>query len=585
MRDSGNIAVELVSYADPREIIQRLVEHAADSIPADRCTLTSVDQDVVRVEASHERGQGTPSWVGVEYPLAVLDAQPLLKQAVQDRRIVTGGAFAGEVDPSLATNLQGVVRTAIIPLPIAERVAAVLILSRRDDHAFGEDDLARLQQIGMVAILALRNARALQAVQHAQERGLNALTLVSEHLAAVEELPRFFGRMSRSVAELVHAGRASFWLLEGNELVAQADAFGFSDDALARMRVPIDLQEGGPLQRLLQSGEAVGGAVVDPESSPYRAVLEAMQIQDVIAVPWRTARRTLGMLIACDAEDGFSGQDEWVLRIAARASALVWQSHQAEERLADAQTREYRRLMEHAERLAELDREKSEFLMMASHELRTPITLVNGYVSLLKEGALGTIDPEAERMLNTVSSRVAQMNMLVNQMLGAARGDDHPVSVTATKVPLDDIVRTVAGNLSGLCQRGQTVTVESAPGGVSAWADPEHVQMIVGNLVSNAIKFSPRGSDVRVVVSADGDAARVDVIDAGVGISTEDLHRLFARFGRLENPEVANVEGTGLGLYISRQLSRRQQGDVTVTSEPGRGSTFTLTLPGSAPAG
>jgi signal transduction histidine kinase len=584
MADTGSIAIELVSSADPLEIIRRLVEHAADAVGADRCTLSSLDEDVIRIEASHERGQGTPNWVGSEYPLSAMDEQPLLRQAVEHGLIVTGGGFGGDLDPALEATLRDVQRIAIIPLPIEDRVVAVLILSRRADRPFGDDELQALQQIGVVAILALRNARALQAVQRAQERGLNALTMVSEHLAASEEMPAFFGRMSKSVAELVHAGRAAFWMVDGDELVAQPDAHGFSDEALARMRVVIDLGPDNPLHRLLQAGESLGGRIVDTAASPYGEVLEAMQIRDVMAVPWRTARRTLGILIACDSDQSFSEQDEWVLRLAARASALAWQGHQAEQSLADAQTREYRRLMEHTERLAALDREKSEFLMMASHELRTPITLVNGYISLLKEGALGTLDPIAESVLTTVSSRVAQMNLLVNQMLGAARGEEHPAAVTATDIRLDTVVRTTAENLAGLCRPGQQVTVETPPGGVTAHADAEHVQMIVGNLVSNAIKFSPGGTSVRVEVRAIGDIAEVNVIDSGVGIREEDMPRLFTRFGRLENAEVANVEGTGLGLYISRQLSRRQGGDITVSSRPGRGSTFTLTVPVKPPA-
>jgi signal transduction histidine kinase len=588
MTEPSSIAIDLVSSADPIEIIRRLVEHAAKSLGADRCTLSSLDQDVIRIEASHEPGQGTPSWVGREYPLSAMDSQPLLREAVENARIVTGGAFTGAVDPLLAPNLEPVQRTAIIPLLIEHRVGAVLILSRRHDQRFAAEELTSLQQIGVVAILALRNARALQATQLAQERGLNALTLVSEHLAASAELTIFFGRMSRSVAELVYAGRAAFWMVQEDALVAQADAHGFSAAALARMRVVIDQQPGSPMQRLLAGGEALGSRNIDPAQSAYRDVLEAMDIRNVIAVPWRTSRRTLGMLVAADSETGFSEQDVWVLRIAARASALVWQGHQAEQRLADAQAREYRRLMEHAERLEALDREKSEFLMMASHELRTPITLVNGYVSLLKEGALGQLPADADAILNTVSSRVAQMNLLVNQILGAARGEEHPSSVSVIKVPLDRVVRAVAENLSGLCQRGQRVLVEAPPRGVSAYADPEHVEMIIGNLISNAIKFSPRGTDVRVVVGASEGVASVQVIDSGVGIGKDDMPRLFTRFGRLQNADVSNVEGTGLGLHISRQLSRRQGGDITVRSKSGEGSVFTLTLPakktGATPA-
>jgi signal transduction histidine kinase len=104
--------------------------------------------------------------------------------------------------------------------------------------------------------------------------------------------------------------------------------------------------------------------------------------------------------------------------------------------------------------------------------------------------------------------------------------------------------------------------------------------MVVANLVHNALKYSPAGGEVRVSASRAADGrAEVAVADEGVGIAAEDLDRLFTRFGRIVTPETAGIPGTGLGLYLARDLARRHGGDVGVTSEPGRGSTFTLALP------
>lgn len=574
-------ALELVASLDPRQIMTRLVQLAVETVDADRCTLTSVDQDVMRVEASHQDG-GVPEWVGHEYPFSALADQPLLAEAIETGSIVVGGGFErGTVAPELARDVVPIKRTAIVPLPIGDNVGAVLILSRREDRPFLVEELGPLQQIGMIAVLALRNARLLQAVQQAQDRGLRALTLVSQQFAASDELPEFFGRMSESVAGLVGAAKAAFWVLEGDALVARPRAFGFDDQSMQAMRVELT-QSDDPLNRLLEGGEVLGGRI-PPEAleGQYGAALKAMGMRDVIAVPWRTAAQPLGLLMAADSERGFVEQDEWVLRLAARASALVWQGYEAERRATELQADERHRLADHAERIARLETQKSDFLRLASHELRTPITLIRGYLSLFEEGAFGEMSEAARAVLPVMTARLNQINLLVDQMLNAARLEDGRLIIEAQDISLDELVHRVVGSLDGLRRSGHKVIVESDVAEVRAHADPDKVESIVANLLSNALKYSPHGGEVRLQLRRAGAFAELAVTDHGLGIRDDDLPRLFGRFTRLERPETVSIEGTGLGLYLSRELARMQGGDIEVASLLDQGSTFTLRLPGA----
>jgi len=581
-----DLTAELVSSLEPREIILRLVERALDIVPAERCTLTSVDQAVMRVEASFEHGKGRPAWIGREYSLAYLDAQPLMATAVREGRIAVGEGFNNEnSDAELRSDLIGIRHTAVVPLALGDAVGAVLILSRRGDIEFQPAELAELQQIGVLAILALRNARLYQAVNEAQARGLETLTLISQHLASSDELPAFFGKMSASVAALVGAEKAAFWMVEDNRLVAQPEACGFEAGALARMSVVIDGDRGSVLSRLLFAGEAAGGRI-RPESleGVYGEVLRAMDVRDVVAVPWKTAEMPLGILVACNSQAGFARQDEWVMRVAARASAVVWQGYEAERRLVALQARERENLEQHAERMAELERLKSQFLRLASHELRTPLTIVRGYLSMFQEGVFGDLSEQAMRILPTITSRVAQMNLMIDQMLNAARLEDSRMVISPHEVRLDEIVGKVVGSFEGLLQPGQALLIDNPVGDVTAYADPEKTETIIANLVSNAIKYSPGGGDVRCVLAASNSLVTVSVVDHGMGIAAGDYGKLFQRFGRLERPETANIEGTGLGLFLSRELARLQGGDVKFESSPGEGSTFRLILPAGAAA-
>lgn len=580
------LATELVSSLEPREIILRLVQRALEIVPADRCTLTSLDQQVIRVEASHERDRGSPSWSGRDYPLSMLAEQPLLLEAVRSGQIATGTGFSSDrTDAQVALDLVGVRHTAVVPLALGGSVWALLILSRRDDRTFDQEELVALQEIGILAMLALRNARLYQSVNEAQERGLQALTLISQNLASSDELPAFFGRMSASVARLVHAEKAAFWMLNDGVLKAQAEAHGFDAQALERMRLDVGGDPQALLSRLLFADQAIRGEVT-PEAlaGPRGGLLRTMNVRDMVAVPWKTAERPLGVLVACNSESGFVAQDEWVMRVSARASAVVWQGYEAERRLIAMQRQERENLEQHAARMAELERLKSQFLRLASHELRTPLTIVRGYLSMFQEGVFGDLSVEAQRVLPTISSRVAQMNLLIDQMLDAARLEDSRLVISVRDVRADQVVQKVVAEFDGLRRAGQRLIVENPGGELTVLADPDKLETIIANLVSNAIKYSPGGGDIRCLLESDAEVATISVADQGIGIARADLDKLFTRFGRLERPETAHIEGTGLGLFLCRELAHLQDGDISVESTLGQGTTFNLRLPRATPS-
>jgi signal transduction histidine kinase len=127
------------------------------------------------------------------------------------------------------------------------------------------------------------------------------------------------------------------------------------------------------------------------------------------------------------------------------------------------------------------------------------------------------------------------------------------------------------------------LTLETPPGQVTVFGDADRIKTIISNLLENAIKYSPNGGRIQCIVSMTDRAATLRVVDSGVGIAREDLSRLFNRFERIEHRETSHVGGTGLGLYLSRELARQHGGDIHVESRPQSGSTFTLTLPLALP--
>jgi len=228
-------------------------------------------------------------------------------------------------------------------------------------------------------------------------------------------------------------------------------------------------------------------------------------------------------------------------------------------------------------RMAELDKQKSEFLQLASHELRAPITLVSGYLSMLEDGSLGELSETAAKVVPLMATRMRQMSQLVERMLTASRMEVSRRDVEDVDIRIDDVVRAVVASQT-MDEEERRVEVQ-VTGPSYVHADPESVETMLSNLVSNGLKYSARGTDITVIVREEAGWVEIDVVDQGIGISKEEMAKLFRPFGRLDSALSAGIDGTGLGLHLSRNIARSLGGDIKVHSQPGEGSTFTLRLP------
>jgi signal transduction histidine kinase/ligand-binding sensor domain-containing protein/DNA-binding response OmpR family regulator len=230
-----------------------------------------------------------------------------------------------------------------------------------------------------------------------------------------------------------------------------------------------------------------------------------------------------------------------------------------------------------ADQLRELDRARSRLFANVSHEFRTPLTLTMGPLDDLRAGLHGPLAPSAVEQVDLARRNARRVLDLINEILELARAESGREAVRARRIDLGAFVTSVARGFTPLAER-KAIAYEIQPGteSVIVYADPDHLDRALSNLLSNAFKFTPDGGAVRVNVTADEHSARIMVRDSGPGIPKTDLDRIFDRFHRAASASAQ--PGTGIGLALARELVSLHGGSITVDSEEGFGSTFTVTL-------
>lgn len=227
----------------------------------------------------------------------------------------------------------------------------------------------------------------------------------------------------------------------------------------------------------------------------------------------------------------------------------------------------------------ELEKLKDEFVSLASHELRTPMTAIKGLISMIFEGDYGQLSEGLKDPLSDIAKSTERLIQLVNDMLDVSRIESGRTKFTPTEVSLPGLIEEVLEMLKPLAAQKNIQMEVSGTVTNKVNADADKVRQITINLLSNAIKFTDHGNIV-ISFRSFGKFAYISVTDSGIGIARENQSKLFSKFAQISSSQLGRPPGTGLGLYISREFSRGMGGEMWIErSEPGKGTTFTFALP------
>ena len=234
-------------------------------------------------------------------------------------------------------------------------------------------------------------------------------------------------------------------------------------------------------------------------------------------------------------------------------------------------------MMTGLKKLKELEKE---FVFIAAHDLRTPVTAIKGYLSMVLDGTFGQVSPSVKDILEKVVHANQRLIQLVNDLLQVARAEAGRIPIKVVAMSVIDPIRQVLNELKPLADEKKISMIYNPSPAISpVLADLERLQEVMVNLVGNAIKYTLGSGTVTISHEIKDDKLIINIKDTGMGISPEAQKKLFEKFYRVQTDQTRDIQGTGLGLFIVKQLIEKMNGSIRVVSEEGKGSTFSFSLP------
>ncbi len=397
---------------------------------------------------------------------------------------------------------------------------------------------------------------------------LERILRISQILTSTLQLEPLLQIITQAATELTDTEASSIMLLDKNTGELHFEVInGVKSEEVKRITVPL---EGSIAGWIVREGKPL--LIPDVRQDPrfYSKVDETthFETRSILGVPLQVKGEVIGVLEALNKKTGrgiFTQDDMHTLSTLAAHAAIAIENA----RLMTETQKAY-------EELSELDRLKSDFVAIASHELQTPLTIILGYISFLKERATG----EAGEQVEIVLQSALRLRSLIDDMINLRHIETGEAELELERLSLNELVTTITAEFASLAEaKRQSIGIRLAPQPPMVEADRQKLHLVLANLLSNAIKFTPEGGRIQVEVETKGNEVWVSVRDTGIGIPPREQERIFDRFYQVEPSLTRRFEGMGLGLSIAKGMVELHGGRIWVESVEGMGSSFTFALP------
>jgi GAF domain-containing protein len=485
-----------------------------------------------------------------------------------------------------AYQIRGGFRSSLgVPLLREGRPIGVFVLTRPVAKPFTDKQIDLVTNFADQAVIAIENVRLFDEVQARTEElseSLRQQTATADVLKIISrstfDLKSVLQTLVESAGRLCGADYATITRQKDGVLFF-AEAYGYSSEFIEYVKaMPVERGRGTATGRALLEGRVIH--IADVLADPDYTWAEAQRLggyRTVLGVPMLRESIPVGVLTLTRSEvRPFSEkQIELVTTFADQAAIAI------------ENVRLFDEIQDKSRQLAEASEHKSQFLASMSHELRTPLNAIIGLTEMMVTNATRFGTEKALEPLRRVNAAGTHLLSLINEILDLSKIEAGKLELNPEPVNLARLIDEVIGTAGQLAEKNKNRLIVEAQENLGALtADSMRLKQILLNLLSNACKFTKEGEvALRVRKVADGrDWVELAVADTGIGMTADQQAKLFQDFTQADSLTARRYGGTGLGLAITRKLARMMGGDVTVTSEPGKGSVFTVRLPGGATA-
>ena len=474
-----------------------------------------------------------------------------------------------------------------VPLLREDRILGGLVVRRRSPGEFPAAVIERLQTFAAQSALAIQNARLFREIEakggelERLSRNVQQLYRLSSTMQEPLSLRDELARVLDAAREVVGIDRIYVWAVTPDgERFARIALTGFETEEISALEgVEIPLNEAGVMALAYREGRPL---VFDPAHPvppdlrlrPPYSRYRAMRSSSLVLVPMIARGRTVGIIAADNKRSGAPFQPSTV---------ELLQSFAAHAAVAVENARLFQEIQEKSRQLEIASQHKSQFLANMSHELRTPLNAIIGLSEMLLEDARAAEAADSIEPLDRILRAGNHLLNLINEILDLSKIEAGKMELHLEEVAIRPLVEDVVATIRPLAEKnGNRLVVDCPPNGGAIRADGTRLRQALLNLLSNANKFTERGTVTLHAARERRDGrewVRLAVTDTGIGMTPGQVAKLFEDFAEVDAATRRKYGGTGLGLAISRRFCRMMGGDITVASEPGSGSTFTIRLP------
>jgi len=569
------------SAFDVQPVFETIIKNAAQLCQSVLSAVYRSDAELVHLVAHDQFSPESVTAVRAAYPVPIT-SDNVIAVAVREKRVVH---IADVLVSGGYTELQrtsGYRAILVVPIMRGDVAIGAIAVMQLQPRLFPETQVELLKTFASQAVIAIDNVRLFNELRQRTDdlsESLQQQTATADVLKIISrstfDLKSVLQTLVESAARLCNADAATVTRQKDGRFI-RAESYGYSPEFIEHLRaLPVEPGRGSAMGRALLEGKTV--QIADVLADPDYTLTEAQKLggyRTMLGVPMLREGLPIGVLTLTRLQ---------VRPFTDREIALV-STFADQAAIAIENVRLFDEIQEKNRQLADASQNKSQFLSSMSHELRTPLNAIIGLTEMLVANTARFGTEKALEPLRRVNAAGTHLLNLINEILDLSKIEAGKLDLNPEPVDLTRMIDEVVGTAGQLAEKNKKRLIVEAHENLGALTtDSMRLKQILLNLLSNACKFTKEGEvTLRVHNVADGrEWVELAVADSGIGMTADQQAKLFQDFTQADSLTARRYGGTGLGLAISRKLARMMGGDVFVASEPGKGSVFTVRLPGT----